>query len=121
MNLISNAIKFTEKGEIEVKVALEAESANGTLLRFSIRDTGIGISTDKQRIIFDAFSPADSSTTRKYGARAGLDDFRAARRNDGRERRNILLHGSSRARRANAAGRYSGRFAVGWRAGAGGG
>jgi two-component system sensor histidine kinase/response regulator len=66
-NLVGNSIKFTEKGEIEICVQAEAQSGEGTILRFSIRDTGIGIPLDKQSKIFDAFSQADSSTTRKYG------------------------------------------------------
>ncbi len=67
MNLVGNSIKFTERGEIEVSVRTEAPSREGTILRFSIRDTGIGIPPDKLHKIFDAFSQADSSTTRKYG------------------------------------------------------
>jgi signal transduction histidine kinase/DNA-binding response OmpR family regulator len=67
VNLVSNSIKFTEKGEIEVSVQVEAPSIEGTILRFSIRDTGIGIPVDKQPQIFAAFTQADSSTTRKYG------------------------------------------------------
>jgi two-component system sensor histidine kinase/response regulator len=67
VNLIGNAIKFTETGEIEVNIRTESQDADGTLLRFSVRDTGIGIPADKQGMIFSAFSQADSSTTRKYG------------------------------------------------------
>ncbi len=67
VNLVGNSIKFTEHGEIEVTVGLDEASADGTVLRFSIRDTGIGIPEDKQDKIFGAFSQADSSTTRKYG------------------------------------------------------
>jgi PAS domain S-box-containing protein len=67
VNLVGNSIKFTEKGEIEVSVQVEAPSINGTILRFGIRDTGIGIPVDKQHQIFGAFTQADSSTTRKYG------------------------------------------------------
>ncbi|MDQ7989220.1 MAG: response regulator [Candidatus Dactylopiibacterium sp.] len=67
MNLLGNAIKFTERGEIEVRV--HALQRNGTRcrLQFDVRDTGIGIPADKQAEIFDAFSQADSSTTRRYG------------------------------------------------------
>jgi protein-histidine pros-kinase len=67
VNLVGNSIKFTEKGEVEVNVRTEAASIEGTRLRFSVRDTGIGIPADKQEKIFDPFSQADSSTTRKYG------------------------------------------------------
>jgi PAS domain S-box-containing protein len=67
VNLVGNSIKFTERGEIEIKVQTEAQSAEGAVLRVSVRDTGIGIPVEKQKKIFEAFSQADSSTTRKYG------------------------------------------------------
>jgi PAS domain S-box-containing protein len=69
LNLIGNAIKFTDHGEILVRVSLgEAQGAADVLpLRFSVSDTGIGIPADKQQAIFESFSQADSSTTRKYG------------------------------------------------------
>jgi len=67
VNLAGNAIKFTERGEVEVNVQTEAQGVEGTILRFSVRDTGIGIPVDKQHKIFNVFSQADSSTTRKYG------------------------------------------------------
>jgi PAS domain S-box-containing protein len=67
VNLIGNSIKFTEHGEIEIKVHMESQSAQKTFLCFSVRDTGIGIPTEKKHMIFDAFSQVDSSTTRKYG------------------------------------------------------
>ena len=66
VNLVGNSIKFTQRGEIEVSVQTEP-SLEGTVLRCSVRDTGIGIPADKQRKIFDSFCQADSSTTRKYG------------------------------------------------------
>jgi len=66
-NLVSNAIKFTEKGEIEVKVNVLPGDSDMTLLRFEVRDTGIGISPDARKRIFDAFSQEDESTTRRYG------------------------------------------------------
>src|SRR5262249_38251814 len=62
VNLVGNAIKFTERGEIEVSVGLAAQG-----VRFSVRDTGIGIARHKQRAIFDAFEQADGSTARRYG------------------------------------------------------
>jgi two-component system sensor histidine kinase/response regulator len=67
VNLVGNSIKFTERGEIEVNVKAESVGLEGTILLFSVRDTGIGIPVDKQHKIFEAFSQADSSTTRKYG------------------------------------------------------
>ena len=67
INLLSNAAKFTEKGEIELKIE-ELEKKNDlSTLRFSVRDTGIGIKPEKQRKIFQAFSQEDGSTTKKYG------------------------------------------------------
>ena len=66
-NLVGNAIKFTEKGEIEVSCAVHKRSASSTYLHFSVRDTGIGIAADKQGEIFDAFAQADTSTTRRFG------------------------------------------------------
>ena len=67
VNLLSNAVKFTEKGSITVKTAVtNTESAHADVY-FSVIDTGIGIPKDKQKSIFDEFSQADGSTTRKYG------------------------------------------------------
>ncbi len=70
VNLLGNAIKFTEHGEVVMRVechdAPEGD-ADTCLLHFSVADTGIGIPAEKQRIIFDAFTQADSSTTRRFG------------------------------------------------------
>jgi two-component system, sensor histidine kinase and response regulator len=66
MNLTGNAIKFTEHGEVVLNVIREPQ-ANGLALRFTVRDSGIGIATEKLAKIFDAFEQADSSTTRVYG------------------------------------------------------
>ncbi|HEX7362217.1 MAG TPA: response regulator [Bryobacteraceae bacterium] len=66
-NLLGNALKFTSKGEIALRVTEEARSPGKTRLRFTVRDTGIGIPPDKQPVIFRAFAQADSSTTRNYG------------------------------------------------------
>lgn len=67
INLLSNASKFTEHGEIELKVEVLKQNDKETNFRFSVRDTGIGIKEDKQSKIFDAFSQEDGSTTKKYG------------------------------------------------------
>jgi two-component system, sensor histidine kinase and response regulator len=67
VNLLGNAIKFTEKGEVEVRVETESRDKEGVCLHIAIRDTGIGIPPEKQRPIFDAFTQADIGTTRQYG------------------------------------------------------
>ncbi len=67
LNLIANAIKFTERGEIIVQVKPERMEQGSLQLLFSVSDTGIGIPEDKQTLIFDAFTQADNSTTRKFG------------------------------------------------------
>ena len=67
MNLLSNAAKFTHRGEIETSVEIEERSEEEITLHFTVRDTGIGISRKGQRNLFQAFTQVDSSTTRKYG------------------------------------------------------
>ncbi|WP_143301470.1 response regulator, partial [Candidatus Entotheonella palauensis] len=67
MNLLSNAIKFTEQGEIVVDVTVDDISAESAMLRFGVRDTGVGMSAEVQTHLFEAFTQADSSTTRRYG------------------------------------------------------
>lgn len=66
-NLIGNAVKFTEKGEIEIKVGYESIDDQTGKFSFSVRDTGIGITPETQAMLFKSFSQADSSTTRKFG------------------------------------------------------
>ncbi len=67
VNLLENAIKFTEQGEIKVGVALLSDAAAAPMLHFSVRDSGIGIPPERIEQIFEAFTQVDSSTTRKYG------------------------------------------------------
>jgi signal transduction histidine kinase/CheY-like chemotaxis protein/ligand-binding sensor domain-containing protein len=67
LNLIGNAIKFTEQGRITVRAELETEMESAVLLHFSVTDTGIGIAPEKQALVFESFCQADGSTTRKYG------------------------------------------------------
>jgi two-component system, sensor histidine kinase and response regulator len=67
VNLVGNAIKFTESGEVAITVQVETRQEKDFLLHFSVRDTGIGIAPEKQREVFDAFTQADNSMTRKFG------------------------------------------------------
>ncbi|MDR0703467.1 MAG: response regulator [Planctomycetaceae bacterium] len=67
VNLVGNAIKFTNKGSVQVLIDVVEQDALSALLRFSVRDSGIGITPDQMRLLFRPFSQADTSTTRKYG------------------------------------------------------
>lgn len=67
LNLVGNAIKFTHEGEVEVSLSVESSDEQRVSLRFEVRDTGIGLSDEAQTQIFNAFTQADSSTTRKFG------------------------------------------------------
>jgi signal transduction histidine kinase/DNA-binding response OmpR family regulator len=67
INLLGNAIKFTERGEIVLRVEVDEPGEQATLLRFSVADTGVGIPAAKIESIFEAFTQADNSTTRRYG------------------------------------------------------
>lgn len=67
VNLAGNAIKFTEQGEVVVRVETESCTEDEAVLHFSVTDTGIGIPPEKQQVIFEAFTQADSSTTRQFG------------------------------------------------------
>ena len=67
INLVNNAVKFTERGEVSVTVALEERLADRVKVRFSVRDSGIGMTPEQSARLFQAFTQADTSTTRKYG------------------------------------------------------
>ncbi len=67
MNLVGNAIKFTERGEVQIQASLYDETDTTATIAISIRDTGIGITPENQRILFQPFTQVDASTTRKYG------------------------------------------------------
>ena len=67
VNLVGNAMKFTAEGEVALDVALESRSGDDVVLHVAVRDTGIGIAPEKQKLIFEAFAQADSSTTRQFG------------------------------------------------------
>jgi PAS domain S-box-containing protein len=67
VNLVGNAIKFTERGEVGLRVEIESQGEDWAALHFCVTDTGIGIPREKQQRIFEPFMQADSSTTRKYG------------------------------------------------------
>jgi signal transduction histidine kinase/DNA-binding response OmpR family regulator len=67
VNLVGNAVKFTQRGHILIEVACVEQAADQALLEFSIQDTGIGIDADKLELLFDKFTQADASNTRKFG------------------------------------------------------
>ena len=78
LNLLGNAIKFTESGEVALRVTPDADSSVPTALRFTVSDTGIGIPGEKLGQVFERFTQADSSTTRGSGARGWGSRFRSA-------------------------------------------
>ena len=67
LNLVGNAIKFTIEGQVAVKVEVEPQTGEGTVLHFTVSDTGIGIPKEKQAAIFESFTQGDASTTREFG------------------------------------------------------
>ena len=67
VNLVGNAIKFTSEGEVALRVQTDKREGLDLVLHFTVSDTGIGIPEEKQRAIFEPFTQADASTTRRYG------------------------------------------------------
>ena len=67
VNLVGNAIKFTSSGGVTVSVQRESQDGEHMMVRFTVKDTGIGIPPERQKEIFSSFTQADNSTTRKYG------------------------------------------------------
>ena len=88
-NLVGNAVKFTESGEVVIKVSAGSVAEGRVLLRFSVRDTGIGIPREKLGTLFAKFTQVDASTSRRFGGhRPGAGHLETARRDDGwRDRR----------------------------------
>jgi two-component system sensor histidine kinase/response regulator len=70
VNLVGNAVKFTDQGEVALNVKVEAGDGADRTLHFTVSDSGIGIPPEKQKLIFQPFAQADNSTTRKYGGTA---------------------------------------------------
>jgi len=67
LNFLSNAVKFTAKGEVFLRISVDSSSSDKTMLRFAVKDTGIGISAEDQKRLFQSFQQLDASTTRKFG------------------------------------------------------
>jgi signal transduction histidine kinase/ActR/RegA family two-component response regulator len=67
LNLVNNAVKFTAAGAVRVEALLESQSAGRAVIRFNVTDTGIGLSNEQQKLIFEPFRQADGSVTRRYG------------------------------------------------------
>jgi PAS domain S-box-containing protein len=84
LNFAGNAIKFTERGTIWLRAKLLEDADEGLLVRFEVQDTGIGIAEDKLFTLFEAFTQADVSTTRKYGGTAGASHHPPPGTPDGR-------------------------------------
>ena len=66
-NLLSNSLKFTERGEIHLRASLDEQQGDMAVIRLVVTDTGVGIAPDRQQVIFDAFAQADGSSTRRFG------------------------------------------------------
>ena len=109
MNLLGNAVKFTDKGEVLLRVQAERHYVDRVSLRFSVSDSGIGIPRDKQNAIFEAFSQADTSVTRRFGGTGlGLANLCSHRKPHerahvggeySRSRLDFLLHGEFQDRK----------------------
>lgn len=85
VNLLSNAVKFTEQGEVVLEVESENLYEDRYILHIAVRDTGIGIPSERIGALFQSFSQLDSSTTRKYGGTGlGFGHHRPAGAHDGR-------------------------------------
>src|SRR5262249_6458762 len=67
LNLLSNGIKFTEQGKVSVEIPQPASSVDEVRLHFAVHDTGMGMSAEVQRVLFQSFTQADASTTRRFG------------------------------------------------------
>ncbi len=67
VNLLHNAVKFTERGQVTLEITLIVETDNAVRLRFAVQDTGIGIADDQLQLVFESFTQADTSSTRRYG------------------------------------------------------
>jgi signal transduction histidine kinase/CheY-like chemotaxis protein/ligand-binding sensor domain-containing protein len=67
MNLVGNALKFTHEGQVRIEASIQSRDEAGVMMHLTVTDTGVGIPSEKQKIIFDAFEQGDGSTTRKYG------------------------------------------------------
>ncbi len=67
INLIGNSIKFTDRGEIRLRVGLVSELPGEVILHFAVIDTGMGIPREKQQVVFEAFAQADGSASRRFG------------------------------------------------------
>jgi len=67
VNLVNNAIKFTDRGEVVIRVSVDSQTADHAMVRFAVTDTGLGIPPERLNRLFKAFSQVDASTTRKYG------------------------------------------------------
>ncbi len=129
VNLLGNAIKFTEQGEVELEVGLAPTEPEQVRLHFTVRDTGVGIAPEKQKMIFEAFAQADGSTTRKFGG-TGLGLTISARLVEAmqgkalggkwaRKGQRLPFHGILwRFRRTTE--EHGGRGILGWKTGTGG-